>query len=106
MKHSTNYSYRQTDCFDYCIGREINKKMNITNKIDHWMNLLPQNSTNYSPIDLYFKLIQNNIINSKCLIECPEECDSISYDAFHSFSKLENYKNIQLNDCAYFNFFL
>jgi hypothetical protein len=79
--------------------------MNITNKIDHWMNLLPLNSTNYSPIDLYFKLIQNNIINSKCLIECPEECDSISYDAFHSFSKLENYKNIQLNDCVYFTIF-
>jgi hypothetical protein len=106
MIQSTNYSYRQTDCFDYCIGREINKQMNIKNKIDHWMNLLIQNSTNYSTIDLYLKLIQNNIINSKCvIIECPEECDSISYDIFHSFSKLENYKNIELNDCIYFTIF-
>jgi hypothetical protein len=86
MIQSTNYSYRQTDCFDYCIGREINKRINTTDKIDHWMNLLIQNSTNYSTIDLYLKLIQNNIINSKCvIIECPEECDSISYDIFHSF---------------------
>ena len=29
------YSYRQKDCFDYCIGREIYKRINITNKIDH-----------------------------------------------------------------------
>ena len=45
------------------------KQMNIKNKIDHWMNLLLQNSTNYSTIDLYLKLIQNNIINSKCVIK-------------------------------------
>jgi len=30
---STNYSYRQTDCFDYCIGRQIYKRINITDKI-------------------------------------------------------------------------
>ena len=68
MIQSTNYSYRQTDCFDYCIGRELNKQMNITDKIDHWMNLLLQNSTNYT-MNLYLKLIQNNIINSKCVIK-------------------------------------
>jgi len=101
---STNYSYRQTDCFDYCIGREINKQKNLTNKIDHWMNLL-QYPTNFT-VDLYLKLIKNNIIGSKCVKECPEECDSISYDMFHSFSKLENNKNIDdLNDCIYSTIF-
>ncbi len=68
------------------------------------MNLL-QYPTNFT-VDLYLKLIKNNIIGSKCVKECPEECDSISYDLFHSFSKLENYKNIDdLNDCVYFTIF-
>ena len=40
-----------------------------------------------------------------CNKECPEKCDSISYVIFHSFSKLENYKNIELNDCIYFTIF-
>jgi len=44
MIKSTNYSYRQSDCFDYCIGKEINKYMNISNRIDHWATVLHENS--------------------------------------------------------------
>ena len=84
MIQSTNYSYSQLDCIDYCIGRQIYKFMNITNKIDRWLNINIQ-SLNVSQaefINIYLKIIQNEL---DCFSECPEECDSIKYEILQRF---------------------
>ena len=86
MIQSTNYSYSQSDCIDYCIGRQIYKFMSITNKIDRWLNINIQ-SLNVSQdelINIYLKIIQNEF---DCYSECPEECDSIKYETSHTFTK-------------------
>jgi len=36
---STQYEYTQKDCFDYCMGTELNKYFNITDKTEHWLNI-------------------------------------------------------------------
>jgi hypothetical protein len=86
MVHSTNYSYRQTDCIDYCLGRQIYKFMNITNKIDHWLdiNIQSLNVSQAEFINIYLKIIQNGF---DCYFECPEECDTIKYETSHTFTK-------------------
>jgi hypothetical protein len=93
MIQSTNYSYSQSDCIDYCLGRQIYKSMNITNKIDRWLNINIQ-SLDISPtefINIYLKIIQNGL---DCYSECPEECDTIKYETSHTFtissSKIDN----------------
>ena len=100
MIHSTNYSYRQTDCIDYCLGREIYKFLNITNKIDHWLNINIQ-SLNVSQaefINIYLKIIQNGF---DCYSECPEECDSIKYETSHTFTKSSS----KIDNLVVFNIF-
>jgi hypothetical protein len=86
---STNYSYNYKDCFEYCIGREMNKYLNISNKIEHWKNVAYTSSDKpFYLFDVYYKIIKDNI-HKKCLHECPIECDSIRYDISASFSKFE-----------------
>jgi hypothetical protein len=100
MIHSTNYSYRQTDCIDYCLGRQIYKFMNITNKIDHWLNINIQ-SLNVSQaefINIYLKIYQNGL---DCYSECPEECDSIKYETSHTFTKSSS----KIDNLVAFNIF-
>lgn len=99
MLTSTNYSYRQKDCFDYCIGREFNKQCNLTARIDHWINvwLFDKESSNHANnvtntdcfMNVYYNLTRGNI-NKVCAPACPLECDSISYDVSVSFSKFPN----------------
>jgi hypothetical protein len=43
MIQSTNYSYRQTDCFMYYAGQKLYNYLNITNKIDRWENIVAAN---------------------------------------------------------------
>ena len=84
---STNYSYRQTNCFNYCMGRELYKSMNISNKIDHFANVLTEYESKKSDlIKEYFGLVKNGI-TSICGNDCPLECDSIEYETSLSFNK-------------------
>jgi len=77
MLTQTKYSYRQVDCFDYCMGRELNKNFNISNKIDHWHKLYKKYS---------FDKFRGDI-NNVCRPLCPMECDSIKYEMSNSFTK-------------------
>ena len=84
---STNYSSRQTDCFNYCMGRELYKSMNISNKIDHFTNVFAKSGSNISTlIQTYLRLLKNGI-TSICGNDCPLECDSIEYETSLSFNK-------------------
>ncbi len=86
MLTSTEYSYRQTDCFDYCMGRELNKNFNISNKIEHWLKLYKKYS-----FDKFWQFYSRFIlgdINSICRPLCPLECDTIKYEISNSFTKL------------------
>jgi hypothetical protein len=84
---STNYSYRQEDCFMYYVGRELYKHFNGSNKIDRWENIVFE----YPSYSDYLNIIYQNIINNKIYkvyeSECPLECDSIKYEISHSFNK-------------------
>jgi len=99
---NTNYHYTQKDCFDYCMGTELNKHFNITNKTDHWLNLYKTFAFNqfdkkiqfetYSFDkfwDFYSGFIKDEIQNV-CTPLCPLECDSIKYDTSISFTKFSN----------------
>jgi hypothetical protein len=88
MIKSTNYSYRQTDCFDYCLGKELNKHLKI-NKIDRWTNMLQDNIGNFNDlVNEYLRLIKNETYKL-CVPYCPAECDSVKYETFNSFVKFE-----------------
>ena len=93
---STKYQYTQKDCFDYCIGTELNKYFNKTNKIDHWLNIYK----NYS-FDQFWDFYSNFVSgkNKKiCTPLCPLECDSIKYDTSISFTKFSDNEYLALYD--------
>jgi hypothetical protein len=83
---STNYSYRQKDCFEYCIGKEFYQYLNITNKIDHWANVFNRYPKGYFD-EIYLKLFQDVVEN--CSQYCPLECDSITYETSLYSNKLD-----------------
>jgi hypothetical protein len=93
MIQSINYSYRQTNCIDYCLGRQIYKFLNITNKKDHWLNINVQ-SLNVSQaefINIYLKIIQNGF-----------DCyPPIKYETSHTFTKSSS----NINNLVAFNIF-
>ncbi len=89
MIQSTNYSYRQKDCFEYCIGKELNQYLNITNKIELWANVAIRYPRNYYKVKL-LKLLQNVVEN--CSPYCPLECDSITYETSLYSNKID-FKN-------------
>jgi hypothetical protein len=93
---STKYQYTQKDCFDYCIGTELNKYFNKTNKTDHWLNIYK----NYS-FDQFWDFYSNFVRgeNKKiCTPLCPLECDSIKYDTSISFTKFSDNEYLALYD--------
>ena len=83
---STNYSYRQKDCFEYCIGKEFYQYLNITNKIDHCANVANRYPKGYFD-EIYLKLFQDVVEN--CSQYCPLECDSITYETSLYSNKLD-----------------
>jgi hypothetical protein len=89
MIQSTNYLYRQADCFNYCMGRELYKYMNISNKIDHYSNVLNENPLKFDEyMQFYLNILINNNTNQFCgEQECPEECDSVKYETTHTFTR-------------------
>jgi hypothetical protein len=100
---STNYTYRQKDCFEYCIGRQIYKRINITDKIDHWMNLIKNSTSKLDFVKEYIEVIKKQTFQF-CLPDCPLECDSVKYETFYSFTKYErnNSFNVKIDDYVVF----
>jgi len=93
MLNNTQYDYTQKDCFDYCMGTELNKHFNVTNKIDHWLNLYKTYSFDRF-WDFYSKIKDD--IKKICTPMCPLECDSIKYDTSISFTKFSKNEFISL----------
>ncbi len=91
---STKYQYTQKDCFDYCMGSELNKYFNITNKTDHWLNIY-KTYTFDGFWDFYSNFVRGE--NKKvCTPLCPLECDSIKYDTSISFTKFSSNEFLSL----------
>jgi hypothetical protein len=91
---STKYKYTQKDCFDYCMGTELNKYFNITNKTDHWLNIY-KTYTFDGFWDFYSNFVRGE--NKKvCTPLCPLECDSIKYDISISFTKFSSNEFLSL----------
>lgn len=91
----TNYTYRQKDCFDFCIGRELFKYLNISNATDSWaVAFLTATKGAKMSETLFAELLKIHInftqskMNEICVPECPLECDTIRYEKSLSFSKL------------------
>ena len=110
MITSRNYSYRQKDCFGYCIGQELINHFNISTDVDNYDNimLILTNQFNFSEPDLmiYLDLIKGKL-NEICLPKCPLECDSVKYEISTSFSKFpsDEYANSLLNNSKIKSFF-
>ena len=100
---STNYSYRQEDCFMYYVGRELYKYFNGSNKIDRWENIVFE----YPSYSNYLNIIYQNIIKNKIdkiyESECPLECDFIKYEISHSFNKFLIQKETSSSDRVQFS---
>ena len=101
MIESSNYSYRQIDCFSYCTAEVIIQNCNLTNETELIKDeiLFQRYVSSYSVLtdciyDTYFKLAdEKNGIVEQCSPQCPLECDSVSYSITSSFSNdLENMK--------------
>jgi len=67
------------------MGTELNKHFNVTNKIDHWLNLYKTYSFDKF-WDFYSNFIKDEV-KKVCTPFCPLECDSIKYDTSISFTK-------------------
>ena len=78
----------------FSMGRELNNNFNITNKIDHWLNLYKKYSFDRF-WQFYSRFIRGDI-NNVCRPLCPLECDSIKYEMSNSFTKLsaEDFKTL------------
>ena len=88
---STNYTYKQRDCLDYCLGRELNRSFNISSEIDKLSNVIEILTKRFSWSTPYSFEIRYNITKNKsdeCIQLCPSECNSISYSVSTSFSSL------------------
>jgi len=94
MIQSTNYSYRYSDCLNYCGGKELYKQINMTNKIiDRWENIVAEYPQHDGKMDIILKDAIKKGIDESCP-DCPEECDSMKYDVSHSLTKLRPQKKV------------
>jgi hypothetical protein len=103
---STNYSYKQTDCLNYCAGRELYNYLNMTNKIERWENIIAKYPQHFITMKMVYLDMLKKGIYETCF-DCPEECDSIQYDISHSFAKIltqnELFNNVQIENYVFFN---
>jgi len=99
----SNYSYRQTDCFDLCLQREIiNACECYWTKYTRMYDAEPcLNVTQFECI--YY--ISNDFEQEKCSSECPLECNSVTYH--YSLSSLsfpsQSFYNKFYSDPIYIN---
>jgi hypothetical protein len=93
MTESTSYIYRQKDCIEYCIGKYIIEKCNITSNLTKrdvlWNRYISAPLVYNCITTKYYEFIGNNLYEL-CLPECPLECDSIRYDVSVSASTFPN----------------
>ena len=73
----TNYSYRQHDCFNLCLQR------NIINACDcYWTRYIrmygAQPCLNFTQLECILN-VQNYFDQEKCISDCPLECDTVTY---------------------------
>ena len=99
IKSETNYSYRQRDCYEFCLGQlmiQIASKdlnLSIPFSIEHISNLYyfidaiyPNKSQPFK--DLYYNASKQHEFSKKCDEKCPRECDTIEYQVTTTFSRL------------------
>lgn len=90
MIKSFEYSYRQKDCVDFCIGKEFIKQCKLDIDLMTYINIWENYKLNYTIIECIIN-VYNNLVNGRindvCVPVCPLECDSISYETSTSFSK-------------------
>jgi hypothetical protein len=95
MIKSSNYSYRQKDCFDYCIANQMIINCNLDIELSNYINILEyyeKNETQMNCIINTYNDLVHGKINDICIPLCPLECDSISYEISTSFSKFPKLK--------------
>ena len=103
---ATSYKYTQSDCFQYCFGREFRKSFNYTPKFqsvyDAWSEIRKNsNVSNSILVSTYIEFVKGKL-QEVCAPFCPLECDQIRYDLSTSVSKfslnsLNSFYNISLN---------
>ncbi len=90
--NSTDFTYRQMDCFDYCLGQEIIKKCpeETSTKSKNFKQIKPvyllANKISGGCVEKTYYNLTNQNLYSLCRPVCPMECDSISYELSTSFS--------------------
>jgi hypothetical protein len=108
MIQSTNYSYKQTDCLNYCAGKLLFNQLNMTNKIDRWENIVSENRKYDKTMQILYSGILKKGMYETCS-DCPEECDSIKYETSHSITKLstqyEDFKNFSIENLVCFTIY-
>lgn len=97
MISTRKYNYRQKDCFDYCISKELINKCNLTVEVDHhiilldkYWDLFKSDENLLSCLGLVYQELTNGKVSEVCSPSCPLECDSIAYEVSNSFSKFPN----------------
>jgi len=99
---STNYSYRQQDCIQYCLGREYYKFYKLTPKIEVLQNAIREVNGNRLA-EFYEK--NDYWVDEVCLPNCPLECDSIRYETSSSVMRFtKNYNITNLNLTSLINY--
>jgi hypothetical protein len=96
---STEFAYCQKDCLQLCLGREYYKFLNVTKKIDYFLNSLREMNNMLS--NEFFK-IYDALISNVCLPLCPLECDSMNYDMSLSMMKFTNNNENLIGFNAYY----
>jgi hypothetical protein len=103
----SNKTYRQIDCIDLCYQRYIQKKCNCFYTVLPKIYPATSPCLNLTQIDCLFKSITELNIFS-CQIECPLECDSVTYNSQLSSLTYPNleYYNLFQNDTIATQYFL
>jgi hypothetical protein len=85
-----NTTYRQRDCKDFCMQEFIIEKCDcfftllpvlLVNNNNNKAKMPCLNKTQFNCVDSYFLNVQSRTkATEKCELECPLECDTITYD--------------------------
>lgn len=93
MINSTQYSYRQKDCFDYCIAQEMMRKCNLTGPLDRYdiiWNRYWTKQLHGCLYSTYVEFIKN--LKENCSNDCPLECHSNTFQLTISSTNFPNYE--------------
>ena len=94
MINSTNYTYRQKDCFDYCMGKKLIDYCRINTELDKFDNIfVAYINDEFELCKMEYTTLQFNHefnINKICGQYCPLECDSVEYEITTTVSQYPN----------------